>query len=857
MQEEKIVKKIDSVILDNGFKVILTPHHAHKVISLQLFVRIGSCWEAEDEAGYSHLMEHLVFKSTERFPANQLTLRASYLGSNINAYTEFDSTCYYLTLSSRFGKEGLEILSEMARNANFSDLDFAYEKGVVLEELNQYENDPEDFFLEKIPNLYFEESPYKKPIIGSKKSLSEATADKLRSFYRKYYRPENCFLIVNGDFDKGEFIEEISHYFADWKTSDRKALRSNLDSFKPSKTLYPQKFTIDAMQKNIGKSLLGFTIPELSDTKPESHTLGLITRIFAVGKKSRLYRRLFVKEKLVDQIRVESFTGIYDGISIILIIPKDNSYVERIVDIFLEEYNKIRHFGFSIDEIDQARTELLHSHRYSFEYMQYLGMSLGTEELLGNYKLFIDYPKIIRRISEKSLLSTLKRFYSFEQLGIFHLGKSFDCKKRIRDKVRKLQIKKIANGATRGEFYESNLMSGTRVMMKRVIGRPTIGITAAFPVSQLNEKTGQRGINLLTSILLLYGNEKNSYDQLLEYCSRHGIQLDVSAQEEVTLVKIKCFSEMFATSLELLGDVIRFPLFPAEHFYNIQKTLLSNLDRAKDFPGYYAAHLWKRQIFGRDSNLLEKEGTKTTLRKISRKQVVNWFKEYYNLTDMSLSIVGDFDFEDTLFNCERIFNNGQTITEKQPQKMIINPGNLMRKNRLAHNQQAIIHVGGFGCSSKEIEKNTAFHLLAYVIGGDMSSRLCEELREKRGWAYSVGFDFISLKESGVFVASAMVDKRYSNATQKLITGILEDIKKRGVTESELEIAKNTIRGQRLRAEESVLGQSSAIAMLDVLGYGYDFYVNREKRLQKVRVNDLQDIANEYFRADSLYVHVLE
>jgi len=857
MQEDKIVKKIDSVTLDNGFKVILIPHHAHQVISLQLFVRIGSCWECEEEAGYSHLIEHLVFKSTKKFPSNQLSLRASFLGSNINAYTEFDSTCYYLTLSSRFDGEGLEILSELARNANFTDLDFAYEKGVVLEELNQYENDPEDFFLEKIPNLYFIESPYKKPIIGSKKSLLEATPERLRRFYRRYYTPENSFLVASGDFKSDEFIEKIKHYFTGWKKSDEKSRESKQKRLKPLQTLYPETFTIDSLQKTIGKSLLGFTVPELSDTKPESHTLALIMRIFAIGKKSRLYRRLFLKEKLVDQIRVESFTGIHDGISIVLIIPKDNIYVERIIDIFLEEYDKIRHFGLSIDEIDQARTELLHSHRYSFEYMQYLGMSLGTEELLGNYKLFIDYPKIIRKITEKTLLDTLKRYYTFEQLGIFHLGRSFNCRERIRDRVRSLQIRKIANGATRGEFYETDLLNGTRVMMKRVVGRPTIGITAAFPVSQLNEKTGQRGINLLTSILLLYGNEKNSYDQLLEYCSRHGIQLDVSAQEEVTLVKIKCFSEMFATSLELLSNVIRFPLFPSEHFYNIQKTLLSNLERVKDFPGYYAVYLWKRQIFGRESNLLEREGTKTTLRKISRKQVVNWFKDFYNLSAMSLSIVGDFDFEDTLFNCERLFTDQQIVTDKQSQQMIINSGNRNKHNRLDNNQQAIIHIGGFGCSSKEVEKNTAFHLLAHIIGGDMSSRLCEELREKRGWAYSVGFDYISLKESGIFVASAMVDKRYSKETQKLIIKILEDVGKYGVTESELEIAKNTIRGQRLRVEESVLGQASAIAMLDVLGYDYEFYLNREKRLQKIRTSDIQTLAKEYFRVDSLYRHVLE
>ena len=851
MQEKKIIAKISSKILGNGFKVIMAPHHAHPVISLQLFVRMGSCWESEQEAGYSHLMEHLVFKSTKKFPANELTVKASYLGSNINAYTEFDSTCYYLTLSSQFREEGIEILNELVQNANFSTRDFNYEKGVVLEELNQYQNDPEDHFLEQIPKIYFTDSPYRKPIIGTKESLLKATPAKLREFYQKYYRPHNCYLVVSGDFDKRVLGQEIEKYFGGWEPGEK------LDHA-IQKTTYPSLFMVSSLAKDVSKSMLGFVLPELSDKKIESHNLGLVTRIFAIGKKSRLYRRLFVKEMLIDQIRVESFTGIYDGVSVILIIPKDNSRIEKIIEIFLEEFELLRHFGFTIDEFNEAKTELLHSHRYSFEYMRYLGMSLGTDELLGDYKLFVDYPKMLHKITENSVTETLKRYYAYEQLGIFHLGKSFDLQEKIVYRVKELQTKRIKNGKLSGDFYETKLPGGPKVMLKRVIGRPTIGIAAAFRVSQLNEISANRGINLLTSILLLYGNEKNTYDQLLEFCSQHGIQIDITTQEEVTLIKVKCFTEMFATSLELLSDIVSCPVFPAGHFHNIQKTLLSNLERIKDFPSYYAAHLWKKQFFGIESNLLEREGTKSTLRKITRKQIVNWFHENYHPSLMTLSIVGDFDFEDTLFNCERIFQGKRGLSSSRyKQKPLIKPSKLLKKNILPHNQQAIIHIGGFGCSAREVEKNTAFHLLAQVIGGDMNSRLTDELREKRGWAYSTGFDFISLQEFGFFVISAQVDKRKSKQTYSLILKILDDIKKKGVTSQELEIAKNSVRGQRLRAEESVMGQASALAMLDILDYSYDFYLKREERLQRVSVKELQQIAQDYFNPDNLYTNLLE
>jgi zinc protease len=874
IQEARIISQISSGILPNGFRIIYAPNHAHPVVSLQVFIRMGSCWEKEDEAGYSHLLEHLVFRSTVRYPDNQLSVRASFLGSNINAYTEFDSTCYYLTLSSDFAREGIEILSELVRKADFSEAEFIYEKGVVLEELKQYQNDPEDFFLEEIPNLYFRESPFKKPIIGNKDTLRQATPERLRGFYRRYYTPENSYLIVSGAFEKSKLEQDIADYFGNWKSGKetRKAANQRKNSSETTvtelraatalPTVYPSQFIVSSLKKNISKPMLGFVLPELSDKKPDSHVLGLLTRIFAVGKKSRLYRRLFVKEKIVDQIRVESFTGINDGISVILVIPKHHSFLEKIIDIFLEEFNRIRHFGFSVDEFNEVKTEMLHAHRYSFEYMQYLGMSIGNEELLGDYTRFINYPGIIKKITEKSMHRIVKNYYNFSQLGIFQYGKNLVPEEEIKLKVESLQTKRIENGRIKSDFYQTTLSSGTKVMLKRVLGKPTIGITAAFPVSQLNEVPSNRGINLLTSILLLYGNDKNTYDQLLEFCSRHGIQIDISSQEEATLVKIKCFSEMFSTSLELIADILGSPHFPAEHFHNIQRTLLSNLERLKDFPSIYATHLWKKQIFGKESNLLEKEGTKTTLRKITRKRTVNWYYDYYDWAKMTLTVTGDFDFEDCIFHCERVFRERakRFSLRGNPlnfQKAVISPGKRFKKNFHPDNQQGIIHVGGFGCSSREISKNTAFYLLAQIIGGDMNSRLNNELREKRGWAYAAGFDFISLKETGVFVANALVDKEKCRESYQIIIETLAEIRENGVTEEELEIAKNTVRGQRLRAEESVLGQSSVLALLDILGYDYDFYLQREERLQKVKADDLRNIAREYFQEDALYSHILE
>ena len=207
-------------ILPNGFKVIYSQDNTNPIVSVQLFIRMGSALESDNERGYSHLTEHLVFKSTTKYPKNSIMAKATFLGGSINAFTEYESTCFYLTLPTRFLDNAVDLLSELVQNANFSDAEFKSERSVVLEEMKQYQNDPEDAFLESIPKVYFEINSYRNPIIGSKESISSATASQLKDFYKYNYRPNNAFLVVTGDFSEVDLKDIVTKYFITWEYQD-------------------------------------------------------------------------------------------------------------------------------------------------------------------------------------------------------------------------------------------------------------------------------------------------------------------------------------------------------------------------------------------------------------------------------------------------------------------------------------------------------------------------------------------------------------------------------------------------------------------------------------------------------------
>jgi zinc protease len=837
---------VNSTILKNKLKVILAVDNAHPLVCLQLFVRMGSAREKDEEAGFSHLTEHLVFKSTQNFPDNTIMNTVSNLGGSINAFTEFDSTCYYLTLPSKYLDSGLKILADLVIKSNFSDLDFENERSVVIEELKQYKNDPEDSFIEEIAENYFDDNPYRKPIIGNLQRLNSAEADDLRKFQQKYYVPNNCFLIVSGAIDEENTINLIDHYFLDWKP---------VKQFYPAKATitFPQKSNYNFIQSKISNDLLAFVLPDISESNPDSYALSLAYKAFAMGKNSRLHQKLFDEEKLIDTIKVNSLSGVNDGASIFLVLPKKNADLYKIIEIFSQELRTLLNFGLTQQEMDDNKKEMIFYHRYAYEYVESLSSSLGSEELLTSFENFFSYPKLIGRLSLSDTKKVIAKYMQPQMVQIYHKAKSSLDPSLFLSFFQRNHLKRESFYASK--FLEREYADNFRVILKRVKGKPTVGISLAMDVSQLNETSKNLGINLLTSGLLLYGNEKRNYQQFINFCTTNGINVGITPQAETTSIKLKCFIEAMPISLELLSDIIFLPTFPKDYFENLKQSYLSNLDRENDYPTYLAVRRWKEMMFGKYSNVISHSGYKETIRRISLKQVRDWYQKYYQSARMTLSIVGDIDYGIVLQNIERLFIRQREI-RNSVQKAIITPSAKRFIRQESDSNQSVICLGGKGCSLSEIKENTAFHVLAQIIGGDADSILFTQLRDQLGLTYSVEFNFHSTREFGYFDVLAIVDKNRETEAREEIRKILLNVKKNGISLEDLQKAKNFIRGMRLQEEESVISQAQTLAILDVIGLGVDYYKNRDKRLQDVSLKTLKTIAGKYFDETEFVTYIL-
>ncbi|MFO7660437.1 MAG: pitrilysin family protein, partial [Candidatus Cloacimonadaceae bacterium] len=798
------------------------------------------------------------------------------LGGVINAYTEFDTTCYYVMLPAEELHEGLQIMSELAFNAAFDEFDIEMEKDIIIEEIKQYANEPESVFIDWIQGSYFLDNPLKNPVLGTLKSVQSASLTKLQNFYQQQYRPENCFLVASGSFKQDTLIKYVEKYFSDWK-------QNNIVKQKKVKTSPPEQNGFRYLNKSFKSNgdFLAFVLPELAENDTLSTAQLIISKAFASGKQSKLHKRLVEKAKTALSIQLHSISGIYNGITIIQVLPRKAEFIPDIIYAFYDEWLKVRQDFFTSAEIELVKNELNYAWLYDFEYIESVAGSLASEELLGSYKELYNFPDKVTKVTANDFIQCLNKYWQMNYLAVCHQGKNL-LPIKLQNNIRKLFMQDLGNLSlpaistkitsdvsdqinsvveskkqmqSANDFAEVTLDNGMHLLMRKVCNKPTIGLALTSALSQLCENENQTGFNYLTSNLMLFGTQTRNFDEIQKECLVHGFNIKISHSLETTTIKGKCFPFSFEKMLALTAEIIQFPLFPSDYFNIIRNAIIDINRREKQSPFSFAYNGWVNLFIGKNTNLNKPFGNIAAISQIRLSYLQEWFDNYYSLSNFNICVTGDIDFHKTADICNKYLTSKlkhKPVPEHMPR---VNHSPAHIKVRKTYSDQSNLIWGGLGCPSTDFESNTAFHVLSQILGGELASRFFYILREKYGYAYQSGFDFTSVRDLGFWTAFAICDKADYKAVRKLILEIFSDLRTNGVNQEELYSAKNYLKGMQRFDLESLSWQASAISILYALGYDYNYFLNRENRLNAVNRDILKHLAESYMQPENIYTYL--
>ncbi|MDR2669282.1 MAG: insulinase family protein, partial [Desulfovibrio sp.] len=185
--------------LANGLTVLVLPDRRFPLVSMRLYVHAGSAYEQPEEAGISHMLEHMVFKGTEKRPRGQAAADVEKAGGYLNAATSFDYTVYLVDMTREHWKTGLDVLRDMAFHPSLDPAELEAEKDVVIAELKRGEDDPGRRLFRMTQQDALRGTPYERPIIGFESTVRALSAEKIRAYIDRLYQPQSMLLVLCGD----------------------------------------------------------------------------------------------------------------------------------------------------------------------------------------------------------------------------------------------------------------------------------------------------------------------------------------------------------------------------------------------------------------------------------------------------------------------------------------------------------------------------------------------------------------------------------------------------------------------------------------------------------------------------------
>ncbi len=343
-------KYSDIKVSPGGIKYFVEEYNAFPSVSLGIFVRSGSRYEDGIKKGISHFLEHTVFKGTKKRSAFEISREIEKIGGELNAYTSPEYTLFYVKLLSKHAEKGFDVLSDIVKNAIFDEKLVERERHVVLEEIQEYLDSPEDICqTESLHSIWDDASVANNPL-GTVESVSSITRDDLASLYKKLFNKENMFISVAGDISTSDAESLIEKYFSD----------VNSNAFVPP-VVTPQyhfekrTFKKDSTQVHIAVTLKGYRL-----YSRESLMQSIFTTVLGGNMSSRLFQKLREQKGLVYTIYAYPVRFIDTGGTVIYAstIPEHRSDVERGIE---KELDSIAKEGVKKDEFIDAREYILGS----------------------------------------------------------------------------------------------------------------------------------------------------------------------------------------------------------------------------------------------------------------------------------------------------------------------------------------------------------------------------------------------------------------------------------------------------------------------------------------------------------------
>ena len=811
-QKTAEVEGITEYRLSNNCRVILIPDESSNSITVNMTVLVGSRHEGYGEAGMAHLLEHMLFKGTPTHSDIDKELKERGV-LDMNGTTDFDRTNYYETLPASDENLDWTIAMEADRLSNcfIRGEDLFSEMTVVRNEFESGEDSPKEILMQRIMANAYEWHNYGKSVIGNRADIERVPVNRLRAFYKKYYRVDNVVLIVAGKFEPTKAIESAVKHFG--------VIEKGSTPLEATYTVEPTQDGERIVYLNrVGDvALLGvaYHVPAMAHS--DSAALSVLSHILGTEPSGRLYQAL-VKTRQASSVTSMHQAGYDPGMFGCLIQINRDIAVDTVRESLSKLLQGIVNDGVTEEEVARAVRDVSNKKEDSQTNTAALAYELSNWVAYGDWRLFFLDRDRVETVKPEDVKRVAAAYFkdSNRTTGIFVPTPEPD-RSAI---AQRPKVESLVSGYTgresvsKGEVFEptpkniaartfrGKLDSGMKYVLlpKQVRGdRFFLKLTFRFgSEATLNTPKNIQAGKLIGDAWLL-GTEEYSEAALKDKLDELKAECVASSETGAVTFQLSGRRKNFAETMDLLAEILRHPTFPSDEFGLLKTQKQSEIESARTDPNYLAQVALSRQLaLVPRTSIHYVPTTDESLERLEASQVSEvreLYKRYVSGANGEVTLVGAFEKEVAMQQLNSLVSGWTSIESfvrvAKPYRPIVAEVITIE----TPDKENAVFLAGTNLEIRSDDPDWEALYIANDIlgGGSLSSKLGERVREKEGLSYGVGSQFMakSMDRSAVFMTYAITNPTNRDKLVKTIDEVFDDFMKSGVTQEELESARTS------------------------------------------------------------------
>jgi zinc protease len=815
--------------LPNGFTVLIETDHSAPVASVQVWVGTGSIHEGPWlGGGLSHFLEHMMFKGTDQRGPNEIATAVQEAGGYINAYTSFDRTVYWIDVPADGAATAIDLLADATLHSTLPENEFVKEQEVIRREFAMGFDDPNRMSTELMLSTAFAISPYRHPVIGHLEIFNRLTRDNLAAYYRDRYTPENMFLVVTGDVDPAQILEQATRSFG---AAPRGAYPPLYIPREPDQL--GRREAHEEFDTELTRCSLVWHIPTL--THPDTAALDVLATVLGGGRSTPLH--LEIREKLNLVHHISSYTYIAGDIGVFGIDfvcrPDKRSVAEKAVLEIVERY---RQQPPAESEVVKARKSILADHLHNLSTARGRASDIGGGWLLArNTNLGAEYLRQVASVTPADLQHVARRYLTSQGVTVTSLNPRGSLSASL----------PAASETPPRHIEKFTLPNGLRVLVCPDHKLPIVHLAAVFRGGLLAEESATNGITALAARTLIKGTPSRTAEEISEAIEAVGGHLRADSGNNSFSVAVEVMKPDLRLGLELLADVLINASFPEDEIAREKEDQIAGIKAEDEQITSIARRALRRAVFADHPYGLRSSGTPESVDSLTREQLLDFRRRCVSGNNGVLAVFGDISAEEVRTLAREFFSampDGELLMTDPP---VAQPLDEPREI-VVHEpkQQAVLMAGFRGADALDADR-VALELID-VASSDMASRFFLRIREQLGLAYFVGASQMMGFAPGIFTFYLGTDPAKVDLVRRHFDEEIASLAEGGLTAKELARAKKKLIGSEAIRNQSLEAFAHTAAVDELYGLGADHHRQRIAEIEAVTAEQVRAVAQKYF-----------